>query len=63
MAPVAGGVSSTHQYHFIFPFGFVKGCTIPGMPVHRVVGMLKKIGAAFVDKSVGEFGHNQSFGK
>jgi hypothetical protein len=57
MTPVARGISDADNQHLIFIFGFLQCFISPGVPVHRIMGMLKQIGAAFVDKLICVFMH------
>ena len=54
MAPVTGSIADANQQQLVFSFCFFKSFLAPGMPVYRVVGMLKKIGAFFENQLVGE---------
>jgi hypothetical protein len=62
MAPVAGGISDGKENGFIFRSGFGENVIGPGMPVNRIVGMLDKIGAFFIDKVVGGHDDSPAFG-
>jgi hypothetical protein len=55
MAPMAGCVTDTDEQHFVFGFGFFKRFRTPGIPIDRIIGMLKQIRAAFIYKVVGKF--------
>ena len=52
VAPVAGGVADRQQDRFIFGLGAGQGLLAPGVPVHRVVGVLQKIGAGLLEQPV-----------
>ncbi len=56
MAPVASGVTDGKEDGFIFEAGFVKSGLAPGQPIHRIMGVLPKVGAFLVDERVGEAG-------
>ena len=56
MAPVAGGISDGEENGFVLAAGFLKGRFAPRQPVHRIVGVLPKIGTLLVDERVGEGG-------
>ena len=45
MAPVAGGVADAQKDGLVFPAGSLQGLRPPGVPIHRIVGMLLEIGA------------------
>jgi hypothetical protein len=53
MAPMAGSVSYGKKYGLIFCFCSYKSFLRPGIPIHRVVGMLKEIGALLMDQTIG----------
>ena len=55
MAPMAGCITDTDEQHFVFGFGFFKGFGAPGIPINRIVGMLKQIRAALIGKVVDKF--------
>jgi NADPH-dependent 2,4-dienoyl-CoA reductase/sulfur reductase-like enzyme len=52
MAPVAGGIANTYDDGLIFFLGFFEGFFTPGIPVHRVIGMLEKIRTGGMGKTV-----------
>ena len=56
MAPVAGGIPDGKENRFVLRSGLCEGFIGPGMPVHRIVGVLDEIGAFFIDEVVG--GHD-----
>ena len=56
VTPVAGRVSDGKEYGLIFLAGFPKSLLPPGIPIHRVFGMLQKIGAFFPCKMIGHRG-------
>ena len=49
MAPVAGGITDGQKDRFVLLAGKLKCFFRPGVPVDRVMGMLQKIGAFFID--------------
>ncbi len=53
MAPVAGGITDTHQYRQVFLTSLLKRFFTPGMPVHRIVGMLQQIRTALEKQAIG----------
>jgi hypothetical protein len=53
MTPVAGRIADTDQHRFILLFSTGERLIAPGIPVYRIMRMLKQIRALFVDKSVG----------
>src|SRR5260370_23743303 len=52
MAPEAGTVADRHEEQFSFILGLGEGLRSPRIPVHGIMGMLEKIGAAFVSQPV-----------
>ena len=52
MAPMAGGITNGKKDQLAFLFGPGKRFGAPGVPVHRVMCMLKQIGAAFPGQAV-----------
>ena len=53
MAPVTGGVADRQQYRAACLTGQGKGLFAPGLPVDRVVFVLKQIGAGLVSQAIG----------
>ena len=53
MAPVAGGIADAEQDGLVFGLRPLQRLRPPGIPVHRVVGVLQQVGAGFVNQSVG----------
>jgi hypothetical protein len=43
MAPVAGGVSDAEENRFILLSGLLERLFTPGIPIDRVISMLKEI--------------------
>ncbi len=43
MAPVTGGIADGEKNRFILLFGPGKGFFTPGIPIHRVIGVLQQI--------------------
>jgi hypothetical protein len=52
---MTGGISDTKKDRFILGACFGQRIFVPGVPVHRVVSMLKQIWGGFVDQTVGVF--------
>jgi hypothetical protein len=46
---MAGGITDGEEDGFVFPPGFAKSFFVPRIPVYGIVGMLKKVGAFFLD--------------
>jgi len=42
MAPVAGTIAATEEHRLIFGFSLGEGFFAPGIPVYRVVGVLRE---------------------
>jgi len=61
MAPMAGRITDGNEYELILLSGLVPSLLRPGVPVHRVMGMLLEVKAWFVDEVVGFFGHIRAF--
>ena len=57
VAPVAGGVADAQQDRAVLRACALQGLRPPRVPVHRIVGVLEKVGTGFMDKTVG---HNDS---
>jgi hypothetical protein len=55
MAPMAGTIADTENHRLILLPGLVEGFVAPGVPVHRVAGVLEEIGGFFVYEAVGLF--------
>ena len=53
MAPVAGRIAYGKQDRPVLPTGKSERLLIPGLPVHRVVGVLQQIGGGFGGEPVG----------
>ena len=53
VAPMAGGIADGQKNRLILATRFVESRISPRIPVHRVVGMLQKIGALFLSKAIG----------
>jgi hypothetical protein len=49
---MAGGIADGEKDGLVFARGFLKGFLAPRVPVHRVVGVLKKVGALFAGETV-----------
>ena len=52
VAPVASRVADREQNRLVLSLGAGQGLLAPGVPVHRVVGVLPEIGARLVDEAV-----------
>ena len=64
VAPVAGGVADAQKDGLVFPAGPFQGLRPPGVPIHRIVGMLLEIGAGRIDQVVGPgFVHDRLLGR
>src|SRR5690606_6643944 len=55
VTPVAGGIADGQEDRLFLPLRLFKGLFAPGIPVHRIVGMLQKIRGFFMDQAVGFF--------
>ncbi len=53
MAPVAGGVADAEEDGLVLGLGAGQCFRPPRVPVHGVMGVLKEVGAGFVDEAVG----------
>ena len=49
VAPVARRVADAEEYGLVLLAGLLQGLLSPGIPVHRVVGVLHQVGACLVD--------------
>jgi len=56
MAPVAGRIADREQDRPVLAPRLLEGLRCPGVPVHRVVGVLQEVGTGLVDKAVGPRG-------
>ena len=56
MAPVAGGVADAQKNRSVQGFCQAQRLFSPGMPVHRIPGVLEQVGARFVAQAVTEGG-------
>jgi hypothetical protein len=52
VAPVATGVADAYKNRFILSLCFTESFLAPSKPVNRVVSVLKKVRALFVNKPV-----------
>src|SRR6478609_2633163 len=52
MAPMAGGIANAYEYGLILVLSFTQSLFAPGIPVYRVMCMLKQVGTGFVDELV-----------
>jgi hypothetical protein len=55
MPPVAGGIANTEEHRFVFILCLLKGFIAPGIPVHRIMGMLQEVRGFLSGQTVGEF--------
>jgi hypothetical protein len=62
MTPVTCGISYADQQEFPGFLGVLQGGVVPALPLNRVIGMLKQVGAAFVYQGVGLRGFQSVFG-
>ena len=53
MAPMAAAVTDAHEHQLVLRLRLGKGLIAPGVPVHRVVGVLQEIDRAFAREVVG----------
>ena len=53
VTPVAGRVADAEQDQLVFCRRALKRLRTPGIPVHRIVGVLQQIRTSFVDQPVG----------
>jgi len=56
MTPVAGGVAHGEHHGAMKAPGCIECLVAPGVPVHRIVGVLAKVGARLKVEAVGVFG-------
>ena len=52
MTPVAGRITDAEEDGFVLPLGPAQCLFSPGIPVHRVMRMLQKIGTGLMDEPV-----------
>jgi hypothetical protein len=59
VTPMTGAIAHAQQDRPVFGTGFRQRFLAPGIPVHRVVGVLPQVGTGFVDQTIGMlvFGH------
>jgi hypothetical protein len=53
VAPVAGAVADRQEDHLALFLGLLEGLGAPGVPVHRIMGVLQQVGAALARQAVG----------
>jgi hypothetical protein len=53
MAPVAGGIADAQEDGLVLPASPFQGLRPPGVPIHRVMGVLLQIGAGALEQAVG----------
>jgi hypothetical protein len=52
MAPMARGVADAEENGFVLFLGSSESFFSPGVPIHRVMSMLQKIRASFVNQPI-----------
>jgi hypothetical protein len=52
MAPMAGRIADRQQNRAVLAFGLQEGRLVPGPPMHRIILVLKQIGAGFMAEEV-----------
>jgi hypothetical protein len=52
VTPVTGGIPDAEENRFALLFRLLESFLAPGIPVHRIVGVLQKVGTRFVDQSI-----------
>jgi hypothetical protein len=50
---MTGGVTDGNEDGFVLFFGPLESVLTPGVPVHRIVGVLEEVRTLFVDQPVG----------
>src|SRR6516162_1607392 len=60
VAPVAGGVANRKKNRLLLLPGLVESLGSPGIPIHRVVGMLEKIRTLLVNETIRMFFSRQA---
>ncbi len=53
---MAGRIADGEEYGFVLFFGQFKGLGAPGIPVDRVMGVLKEIWTTFINETISMFG-------
>src|SRR5262245_6540172 len=53
MAPMAGGVANAEQNGFVLRLGLRQSFLTPGVPIHRIMGMLEEVRARLMNQAVG----------
>ena len=53
VAPMTGRIPNADQQEFILLFSFFKGLIAPWIPIHRIMGVLEQVRAAFMDELIG----------
>lgn len=56
MAPMTTRIANTEKHWLVLCSGYLKCLLSIGIPVHRIVGMLKQVGTGFLDESVRHIG-------
>jgi hypothetical protein len=57
MTPVTGSITDTYEDRFVFGPGPFQRFVPPGIPVYRIMGMLKQVRTRFMDQMVGMCSH------
>jgi hypothetical protein len=52
MTPVASGIPDGKKNGFVLLLSSAQSFLAPGIPVHRIIGMLEEIGTRFVNQSI-----------
>ena len=55
MTPMTGRITNAYQNGFVFFFCFLQCFFAPGIPIHRIMCMLKQVRTCFVDEFIGVF--------
>ena len=55
VTPVARGITDAEQDQLVFFLCPLDGFRAPGVPIHGIVRVLKKVGTSFVDESIWHF--------
>jgi len=53
MAPVTRGIANTDQQELVFIPGFLESFLSPGIPIDRIMSVLKQVRAALMDELIG----------
>jgi hypothetical protein len=52
MTPMTGRITNAHQYRLVLCLGTIESLFAPGIPIHRIVRMLQKVGRGFLCQPV-----------